>query len=244
VAGDNLDNRADRALMYSADADLLSGVRGQNTVKYVYGANGQQFSLDSSMAKDWKGSWQTSIPPGGKVVLAQQLMTWPGSSKGWLATPELTLKGKACIPCRVITELGGGTTARSVVLPMSHAGLVPFIRDEKNPLVLREWAVGWLAALPCKLGQIAAGNLLLDAQSPIEVRKAAARWLATQAPPHALSLVVTALWSKECPGELQRTCFYALTWSPHPEAKALIQKGKEHPDSEIKATAQKQESSQ
>mgnify|MGYP000893354085 CR=1 FL=1 len=235
----------DRALMYASRSVLLTGValsgdQAKQVSKYVYGANGQELHLDPTTAKDWKGAWDTLVPAHGNAVIAQQLMTWPGSGTGWVATPELKVKENG-VPCRVLAELGEQSNAASFILPMTPKSLAEFAQDAARPMELREWAVGWLAALPDGQGWKAAGGFLEDTQAPLELRKSAARWLATRAPAEALSLVDQALWETQSPPDLQETCYYALTWSPQSETKqTYLQKAHDHPSEKIRKLSKEQ----
>lgn len=82
------------------------------------------------------------------------------------------------------------------------------------------------------------GKLLSNETIDIELRKALAKNLSTQAPAEALSLVNEVLWNSSTPEELQLICYYSFTWSDHPEAVSFIEKAMKHPKTMIKDEAE------
>ena len=237
IAGANRSDQQDRLLAYACGARMVSGVKDGKLVRYIFGPGGQGFELDSSAAKDYKGSWPAEVSAGGKATIAQQIMTWPGSDRGWVATPVLRLKDGPRF--RIIAPLGDAANRTPILLAMAPKGLAAILTDKSQPLPIRRWAGAWLTSLSENEGWKEAVPIVCDKNTDLEVRTALVKSLATQAPAEALTTIDQVLWDGTTPKELQLQCFYALTWSPHQEAKELIKKAAKHPNDEVSAEAKK-----
>jgi len=139
-------------------------------------------------------------------------------------------------PFRVLARLGP-STGKPAILPLTVEKLREYVDADSHPMILREWAVGWLAALPVEQGWRAAAAVLASENKPIEIRRAAARWLGTHSPAQALQGIREVMWKNSSPDDLEVACYYTLTWSPHEEAKGMISDAAKHPNAQIRSAA-------
>ena len=235
TSGDEMTGETDRALAYACFAGMVTGVKGGKVVRITFGPWGQGLNLDPSVTKNYTGSWPEKVPAGGKAAIVQRLMTWPGSEQGWASTPVLSAGDGPGF--RILVELGQAARTR-IILPMTPQRLSEFIKDASRPETLRKWAITWLASLHEGGKWKAAATMLERGDLDGELREALIRSLATQAPAEALTTVNEVMWDKATPGDLQLTCYYALTWSLHPEAKPLVAAAVKHTNPKLREKAE------
>jgi hypothetical protein len=227
-----------QSLPFASGAYIRTCVDG-GQIKGMGFVTGDFAVLQGEGFKGYQGTWPVALPRGATVKIAQRLFFWPGSTAGWFASPILKAKASTTPGFRLLGSLGS-TSPSPMRLSMSIAELKRFVADLSKPMPLREWAVGWLAARPEETGWRSASMVLTDAKAEPSLREAAARWLATQAPPAALEWVNKVMWDKTTPEQLQLTCYYSLTWSEHKAAKPFIEAARNHPYGKIATSAQSQ----
>lgn len=238
-----------RKLQYATLADYFTALDNGKMIVMGFNAWGQQFQIDDSMGGEmYKGIWNAVLPASGKAEIRQQLITWPGSDTGWVATPVLSGSGEKENGVRVVGEFAAnGTVADPKVIIMDTKTLSAFAKDTGIPLDVRQWSVGWLAELADNSGAGILINILKDKQMPPNLRKSAARWLAVKHPAAGLSVIEEVMWSKTVDADLQKACYYAFDWALLPDENdphnirtwECITRATGHPDAEISAVAKK-----
>jgi len=236
------DNPIDKAhlsnYVYACGVNNFAKEKGDSAL-WAFGPGGDWLNL-SGFYDSFEGKWSKKLHAQGKGMIVQRLATWPGSKRGWVATPVLSVANGPKF--RILAELGEKKKRQPVVVPMTVKSLEELIRDSSTPLAIRGWAACWLASLPEKDQWKSAASLLADRSLDIEVRKALARSLSTLAPSEALSVVDKVLWDTATPAGLRLICYYSFTWSGHEEAKSLIKKAANHPDRKIRNDARRRTS--
>jgi len=127
---------------------------------------------------------------------------------------------------------------------MDSQNFEKLIGNDRLPVSVRIWAACWLASSKSDNQWVNLGKLLSNEKIDIELRKAFAKCLSTQAPAKALNVVNDVLWNSSTPEDLQLICYYSFTWSGHSEAKKFIAKATKHPNTKIKDEAEKYMSKQ
>ena len=138
-----------------------------------------------------------------------------------------------------------GSVGEVSVVRMEAESLASLVKNEGKPMSVRCWAIDWLAQINNAEPYLIAALKAED--SPVDIRKTAARWLAVWLPEKGLSAVADVLWDKAAPTELQEACYYALDWAliaprakaVHPEVWKQIERAAGHPNAEISTAAKK-----
>ena len=233
------------ALLYAAYADYFTALDKGKLVNIGFSAWGQQFRLQESVSKDYKGKWPGAVPAKGSAAIQQQLTTWPGGASGWVATPVLK-RGPALPGFRIIGKFAtDGSVSQTAHVPMQAKQVLALVRDSAKPMGVREWAVGWLTDVAGGAEHLVA---LVQAQGmPTEVRIAAVRWLAVRLPEKGLPAIDKLLWARGTPKKLQAACYYSFAWAltpvatkaHHAMAWRFIRQAAKHPNAKISAAARK-----
>lgn len=115
-----------------------------NGIIWAFGPGGDWLRL-TGLEKTYQGLWSRTMASNEKVYIKHRLATWPGSDRGWLATPIFTpLKGESF---RILAQFGSPDHNQQIVVPLNKKSLQKLSKDDKLPDAVRIWVVYWLESI-------------------------------------------------------------------------------------------------
>lgn len=221
--------------VYACGVNNFSKMK-KDGILFAFGPGGDWINL-GGVEKTYEGIWPKDLLSGDKVTIKHRFATWPGANQGWLATPIFTSSNGTSF--RILAQFGKRENQQRILVPLDSENLEKLIGNDKLPVALRIWAACWLASSKSDNQWMILEKFISNEKINMELRKAVAKSLSTQAPAKALNSVNDVLWNSSTPEELQLICYYSFTWSKHSEAKQFIEKAMKHPNKKIRDEAEK-----